>query len=72
MGSDLAFMAGYGPAANNNNYVLGANRKETRIPDGWEKYDEVSMTAFGPIGIKHGEGFVYLDEMNNDFTKEGE
>jgi len=31
-----------------------------RLQDNWEQYDEIRMTAFGPIGILP-TGFVYLD-----------
>ncbi len=47
-------------AANNNLFVLDANDNKKCLPKGWDKYEKVSMTRFGPIGSRGGS-FVYLD-----------
>lgn len=59
-------MAGYNAYSNNNLFVLSDEGKKQPLPGNWADYDEVSMTAKGPIGIKKdGGGFVYLDpDMN--------
>lgn len=54
-------MAGYNAYANDNCFILDDDKNKHPLPDGWQDYDEVTMTAKGPIGIKKGEGFVYLD-----------
>ena len=54
-------MAGYNAYGNDNCFILDDEGRKQALPDGWADYDEVTMTAKGPIGIKKGEGFVYLD-----------
>lgn len=59
-------MAGYQAYANNNCFVLDEGGAKKRLPNGWHNFDEVMMTALGPIGIKKDSGFIYLDPNINE------
>lgn len=46
--------------ANDNNAAQDWKRCKS-LNNGWDQYDKIEMTRFGPIGILKGRGFVYLD-----------
>lgn len=46
--------------ANDNNPTQDWRRCKY-LHNNWHQYEEIKMTAFGPVGIITGEGFYYLD-----------
>lgn len=44
----------------NDNHKEQDWRRCKYLNDGWDQYDQIRMTRFGPIGITEA-GFVYLD-----------